>query len=131
MIKLILATAVTFILLDAIWLGFLAKSIYIKQMGDLISIKNGNIQANVAAAILVYIILIGGIVVFVQPLAGHSLSAALVYGILYGLVSYGTYDLTNMAVIKGWTWTVTAVDMLWGMTICSVSSIVGCYFKSM
>lgn len=128
-LKLILATTLCFLILDVIWLGYLAKSFYIKHMGDLIHIRNGNIQANRIAAVLVYIVLISGILVFVQPLVGNSLLAALGYGILFGLVSYGTYDLTNMAVIKGWSWVVTVVDILWGMTICGITSMVGCYFK--
>lgn len=127
--KLIIATALTFIILDALWLGFIAKSFYIKQMAGLIDVKNGNIQTNIYAALLVYIVLIGGIIIFVQPLAGASLTAALGYGILYGLITYGTYDLTNMAVIKGWSWPLTLLDVLWGMTLCSITSVVGCYFK--
>ncbi len=129
-LKLIIATTLTFIILDALWLGFAAKSFYIKQMGGLIEVKNGNIQVNLTAALLVYIVLIGGILVFVQPLAGNSLLAAFGYGILFGLVTYGTYDLTNMAVIKEWSWPLTFLDILWGMTLCSISAVVGCYFKS-
>ncbi len=128
-LKLIFATTICFLLLDAIWLGYLAKSFYIKHMGELLHISNGNIQTNLTAAVLVYTVLIGGIIVFVHPLAGNSLMAALGYGILFGLISYGTYDLTNMAVIKGWSWVVTVIDILWGMTICGITSVVGCYFK--
>ena len=127
--KLVLATTLSFLILDALWLGYFAKFFYIKHMGELIHIKNGNIQANLTAAILVYIVLISGILIFVQPLAGNSLIAALGYGVLYGLIAYGTYDLTSMAVIKGWSWTVTVVDILWGMTICGITSLVGCFFK--
>ncbi|WP_367606016.1 DUF2177 family protein [Legionella sp. W05-934-2] len=127
--KLVLATTITFLILDAIWLGYLAKAFYIKHMGELIHVKNGNIQANWIAALLVYIVLIGGILCFVHPLAGDSLKAAFAYGLLYGLITYGTYDLTNMAVIRDWSWTVTIVDILWGMTICSITSIVGGFFK--
>ena len=39
---------------------------------------------------------------------------ALKYGALLGLVAYGTYDFTNMAVIKDFTWRITLIDLAWG-----------------
>lgn len=128
-VKLLFISTLVFLLMDALWLGFIAKGFYIQQMSSLITVKDGNIQTNLLAALFVYMVLIGGIVIFVQPLAGSKVGWALCLGMIYGLVTYGTYEFTNMAVIKDWSWTLTAVDIAWGMVICGVTSAIGCYFK--
>lgn len=123
LIKLILTATVAILVLDGIWLGFIAKSFYLSHMGDLLTVKQGSIQANIPAAVLVYCVLVGGILIFVYPLAQGSVLKALVYGALFGLAAYGTYDFTNMALVRGWSWTLTIVDVIWGMVICSLTSV--------
>ena len=62
----------------------------------------------------------------VRPaLDATSIFASLWMGALFGLVAYGTYDLTNAATLKGWSLTVTVVDMLWGSLLTGLSSAVG------
>ena len=128
-IKLIVISAVVFLLMDALWLGVVAKGFYMKHMGSFLAVKDGGFEVNILAAVIVYIALIGGLVIFVQPLAGHNVWAALGYGMLFGFVTYGTYDFTNMAVLKDWSWYVSIVDVIWGMVICGVTSMVACFFK--
>jgi len=129
LLKLYFITGFVFILLDAIWLGFLANSFYINQLRPLLNLKNGAIQANMTAVILVYLVLISGLVFFVQPLAQGHIYLAITIGAFYGLVTYGTYDFTNMAVLKDWNWLVVWVDVAWGMVLCAVSSAVACWLK--
>lgn len=83
-------------------------------------------KADLKAAVLFYTLFIIGLVYFVvQPAVNNSsLANALSSGALFGLVSYGTYDLTSQAIIKDWPWVVTVVDLLWGTFICaSVSGL--------
>jgi uncharacterized membrane protein len=103
-----------FMVIDLIWLGVIAAPFYRNQIGFLMA-KN----VNWVAAVLFYIIFIIGMVVFViQPaLTAQSLSTAILLGALFGLVTYATYDLTNLATLEGWPMTLVVVDIIWGTTL--------------
>lgn len=119
--KLYLATIPVFFLIDMIWLGFVARNFYRDQLGDLLSPK-----VNWPAAIVFYLLFIVGILIFaVMPaVEKESWSKATVMGALFGLFTYATYDLTNLATINKWPLTVVLVDMAWGMVLCaSVASV--------
>jgi uncharacterized membrane protein len=94
-----------------LWLGVVAKNFYKNQIGFLMT---PNI--NWLAAIIFYLIFIAGLILFVvsPALAKSSLQHALVFGALFGFITYATYDLTNLATLKDWPLTVTIVDMIWG-----------------
>lgn len=112
--KLYAITLPVFFVIDMIWLGLVARSFYANQIGFLMKSN-----VNWVAAILFYLLFIGGLVVFVvQPaVAQQSLRYALVYGALFGLITYATYDLTNLATLKDWPLIVTIVDMGWGTVL--------------
>ena len=117
----LLIAGVTMGILDFIWLGFAAKKLYADEMGSLLLDK-----FNMAPALLFYAIYIVGVVVFVinPALAKSSLAHAAGYGALFGLVAYATYDLTSLAVIKGFSLKVTVIDMIWGALLTAVVSVV-------
>ena len=54
-------------------------------------------------------------------------STALLNGGLIGLISYGTYDLTNLASIRDWPLKVTIVDLIWGTVLSATIAVTG-YF---
>ena len=97
--------------LDWIWLGTVAKTFYRTQIGKLLLDK-----PNMTAAVLFYLIYVVGVVTFVisPALEKGSLSYALTRGALFGFVAYATYDLTNLATMKGFTTKVVVVDLAWG-----------------
>lgn len=103
-----------FMVIDLIWLGVIAAPFYRNQIGFFMA-KN----VNWAAAVLFYIIFIVGMVVFViQPaLTAQSITSAILLGALFGLVTYATYDLTNLATLEGWPLTLVVVDIIWGTTL--------------
>ncbi len=115
---------VSFLAIDMVWLTLIAKNFYAKHLGSLLSP-----QVNWLAAILFYLLFIAGIVVFtVTPaLAQHSWLKALLLGALFGLITYATYDLTNLATLKNWPVLVTIIDLIWG-TVLSASVSVATYF---
>lgn len=84
---------------------------------------------NWMAAIAFYLLFIAGLVVFViQPgIVKNSWVQALTLGAFFGLVSYATYDFTNLATIKNWPFLVTIVDLVWGSFLGGVVSVVS-YF---
>jgi uncharacterized membrane protein len=121
-IKLYVITLPIFFAIDVVWLSFVAKNFYAQQIGYLM-----NAHPNLLAALLFYLLFIAGLVVFVitPALSQKSLVYALLYGALFGLVTYATYDLTNLATINHWPLLVTVVDLLWGSflsaSVCVVS----------
>lgn len=119
-IKLYLLSVPVFFAFDMLWLGFVARQFYKIQLGHLLAS-----QVNWSAALIFYFFYIAGILFFtVRPaLASGSLMAALGYGAVFGLLAYGTYDLTNLATLRDWPLLVTVVDMIWGMVL--TSSVAG------
>lgn len=110
-IKQYLISLVIFLGIDGIWLTVIAKNFYAKHLGYLMA-KNPNL---VAAGIFYLINIIGILVFAVHPaLQKNSLVNAVILGGLYGLCTYATYDLTNLATIKDWPLIVTIIDLLWG-----------------
>ena len=81
----------------------------------------------ITPAALFYILHISGIAVFVLPLARQraSLWAACAYGAFFGICAYGTYDLTNQAVLRVWTTQLTVIDMAWGAFVTAAASLGG------
>jgi uncharacterized membrane protein len=101
---------VIFLAIDAVWLGLVAPRFYRAQIGHLMSDS-----PNLVAALIFYLIFIVGVVVFViQPAIDGNWTAALWRGLLFGFVTYATYDLTNLATLRDWPLTVTVVDLAWG-----------------
>jgi uncharacterized membrane protein len=115
-----LITLLAFLGIDMIWLNGIAKTFYAKQLGFLMA-KNPNLLA----ALLFYLIFAAGLVVFViQPALDKKLwTQALFAGAFFGLVTYATYDLTNLATVKNWPVIITVVDLLWGTTLTALTSI--------
>ena len=115
--KLYILTIPIFFLVDIIWLGYIAKGFYRKNLAFVLSP-----EVNWPAAVSFYLIYIVGILFFaVAPaLERESLARAFAWGALYGFFTYATYDLTNMALIKGWPLKIVVVDILWGMILCAV-----------
>ena len=123
-IKLYLLTLPIFFTIDMIWLGLVANKFYQQQIGHLMT-KN----VNWLAEILFYLLFIGGLVVFViaPALDKKNWTIALFLGALFGLMTYATYDLTNLATLKNWPLFVTIIDLIWGMVLSSSVSLIA-YF---
>ena len=113
-IKLYLATLAAFFVIDMLWLGLIARTFYRKYLGYIMTAN-----VNWAAALIFYLLFIVGILVFVvlPGLESGSLQTTLMRAALFGLITYATYDLTNLATLKDWPLTVTIVDLLWGMVL--------------
>lgn len=110
--------------IDAVWLSVVAKPFYQKEIGALLLKK-----PNLPAAIIFYIIFVVALVVLViNPAVDNgSWMEALSFGALFGLATYATYDLTNLATIKGFTKKLVLVDLTWG-TLLTATTSVATYF---
>jgi uncharacterized membrane protein len=113
-------TLTVFLALDMLWLGVLASDLYSRQFGDLMAE-----QVNWLAAFAFYLLFIAGVLVFVvRPALGRgSWRHALGYGAFFGLVTYATYDLTNLATLQGFPEGIVAIDLAWGAVLCALTSV--------
>jgi uncharacterized membrane protein len=121
-LKAFIAVLIPMLILDGIWLAVIAKSFYAKHLGAIMTQNPVWI-----AAILFYLLYAVGVTYFiVAPAVAESLSwyVVLLRGALFGLVAYATYDLTNHATVVNWPTIITIIDMVWGATITSVTSLV-------
>ncbi len=112
--KLYLIALPVFFFIDMIWLGLVAKNFYRSQIGFLMKTN-----INWIAAMLFYFLFIAGLVFFVlyPAIEKRSLNYLIIAAIFYGLLTYSTYDLTNLATLKDWPLLVTIVDIIWGMVL--------------
>lgn len=115
------AALVPFFLIDMIWLGQMAPRFYKPIIGDM-----ALAGFRLAPALAFYLLFPIGIVLFaVNPaLKAQSFVTALIYGALFGLFTYGTYDLTNQATLRNWSWQLSLMDMAWGGTLVAISATI-------
>lgn len=125
-LKLYIIALPIFMACDLLWLGVLAKKFYHAQIGFMMKP-----DVNWAAAIIFYLLFVAGLVIFVLIPAHEkkSLAYSIIYGALFGLVTYATFDLTNLAVIKGWNFTVTIVDIVYGTILGALVSGITYYIS--
>jgi len=116
-LKLYVITLIAFFAIDMVWLGLVARTFYRQHLGFLMAPS-----PNWLAAIIFYLLFIVGILVFVVVpwLENGSLKTTLLRAALFGLITYATYDLTNLATLKDWPVLITVVDLAWG-TVLSVA----------
>jgi uncharacterized membrane protein len=121
-LKLYFATLIAFFAIDMVWLGLVARTFYRKYLGFLLTPST-----NWIAAMIFYLLFILGILVFVvlPGLKDNSLKTTLLHAALFGLITYATYDLTNLATVKNWPVLITVTDMAWGTVLSVAVSYVG------
>ena len=120
-LKLYFITLSIFLAIDMSWLGLMSKRFYSKQIGFLMKTN-----INWIATISFYLLFTIGLVIFVliPSIEKKSWLNVLLLGSLFGLISYATYDLTNLATVKNWPVIVTLVDMVWGAVLGGLTSLI-------
>lgn len=111
----------TFLLIDLVWLGVLARPFYEAQLGPLMKET-----PNWAAALVFYVIFVAGIVILavLPAVERRSTAYALAMGAVLGLVSYAAYDLTNLATLRDFPRTMAVVDLAWGTILTGGVSVI-------
>lgn len=125
MIKIVaayLGTALTMLVLDAVWLTQMSPRLYQPRIGELLAAK-----PSLPPAVVFYLLYVVGIVLLavLPALREGGWKRLLIHAAAFGLVAYATYDLTNQATLKTWSTTITLVDMAWGTFITTVSASAG------
>ena len=116
------ASLAAFLVIDLLWLGVVARDFYRQQLEAFFAER-----VNWTAAFVFYALFIAGVMIFVILPAAQRQSAgfAIGYGVLFGLLTYGTYDLTNLATLRNWPLKLVIVDMCWGMALTGTTAYIG------
>ena len=116
-----------FLLADMVWLGLMVNRIYRPALGDFL--LSG---VNVPPAAVFYLLYPVGLVIFaiIPAIRTGNVATALILGSLFGLFTYGTYDLTNQATLRHWSTFLTIADMAWGSVLGGLSSAAAAWIVS-
>lgn len=112
----------SFLILDFVWINFIAKKFYFKEFKSHVDIKKDKMKVKKIPAILIYVILSLGISIFV--LNSQLIFMNTIKGALFGFVVYSVYDLTNYSIMKNYSFKLTLLDIAWGTTLCGVVSLI-------
>jgi uncharacterized membrane protein len=105
--------------LDFLFLGLIAKGFFVSEVGEMLG------EVRVVPAVMFYLLYVVGVMIFASGGATATPKSALLHGALFGLFCYATFDLTALALLKHWSWAVTAADISWGAAVTAVSSTAG------
>ena len=111
MIKTFFIALLFFFIIDVFWIYFVATPMYKQEIPSLMELK-------VAPALLFYAIFLMGLIFFVvNPNQDNTLLNVFLIGAFYGLVTYGTYDLTVYASMNIFSLKLVVADIVWGMIL--------------
>lgn len=116
------ATLLVLVVIDLVWLGVIARPLYVQGIGHLMAEK-----PRIVPAAIFYAVYAAGLMVFaVWPQAGTPgwmRTAGL--AALFGFFAYATYDLTNLSTLKGWPLGLALMDMAWGTAVSAAAAGAG------
>lgn len=127
-LQLFVIALILYLVLDIIWIRFAAKRLYNESIGYITKS-----HPNLIVGGLIYPLIVAGLTFFViEPsFTGLSPFNGAIIGAFFGLVTYGSYDLTNLATVKEWPSSITVIDIIWGMTLCATVTAATYFIASM
>ncbi|WP_298255434.1 DUF2177 family protein [Bradyrhizobium sp.] len=114
-----LSTLIVLVPVDFLFLGVIGKSFFTTEVGDMLG------EVRLAPAILFYLLYVAGILIFVNAHHGATWRSTLLYGAMFGLFCYATFELTSLSLLRHWTWPVVVVDVSWGTAVTAFASTAG------
>jgi uncharacterized membrane protein len=115
-----LSTMIFLLPLDFLFLSTIGKKLFYDRLGDILLTT-----PRLPAAVLFYLLYLAGVVVFVNGSAPVNWLHNLAYGALFGLFCYATFELTNMSLMRGWSWAIVGLDVTWGVVLTAISAAAG------
>ena len=112
------------LILDALWLN-LNKSMY---TGMIFKIQGKAMTLNPIAVVAAYLLMFLSLFWIIYPNITrdrdtniNNATLALKHGAVFGLIAYGIYNATNLAILQDYQWTVAIKDTLWGSFVYFIS----------
>jgi uncharacterized membrane protein len=117
-----LASAGFFLVVDAIMLNAVLKPLFERHVGDML-----RSPIDIAPAAIFYLFYVAGVLYFASlpALREGSVAQAGLNGAILGAMAYGTYEFTNKATLRGWDWSMVAVDTTWGAVLTGATAAFG------
>jgi uncharacterized membrane protein len=126
-VYLYILTFIVFLAIDFVWLNWIAKSLYSEKIGHLLA-ENPNL---IAAGVFYLLFVAASLVLAVLPgYEAQSLTKTIMLGAIFGMITYATYDLTNLATLKEWPLSVTIIDIIWGTSLSTATAVAGYYIAN-
>ena len=115
--------------LDYLWLGMFASGLYKKDLGGFLRLSGDTMQPVIWAALLVYVAIPAGIVLFALPRVTQDniIGSSLLWGGIFGLVVYTIYDMTNYSLLRDWPLRVSLIDICWGVFLNATGTLAAAY----
>lgn len=129
-LKIFFVAFIVFLITDMVWLGAIAKGMYFAQYREWLRLHDGQLQLVWWSALIVYFLFALSVVVFIAPLADGSVYSAGIYGALLGVVIYGIYNFTCLAIFKNWPVGMAFIDCAWGTFLCAWSSAITIWIQN-
>lgn len=123
MILLYLVTVVVFLGADVIGLRYVVKPMFDRDIPEML-----REQPRYGPALVFYLFFVAGLCWFVSApavMGGTPLGQVFALGAVFGAIAYGTYEFSNMATLKGWTWSMLWTDLIWGSFLTGTSALAG------
>jgi uncharacterized membrane protein len=127
--KIYLLLLPAFFFVDYLWLGKIMVGLYKQELGSLARKVGEDLSPLIWAALIVYLLIPLGIVLFALPRVSPANlpGSSLFWGFIFGVVLYGIYDMTNLAMLAGWSLKLSLLDMLWGGCLCAGATTLAAY----
>jgi uncharacterized membrane protein len=126
-VYLYILTFIVFLAIDFVWLNWIAKNLYSEKIGHLLA-ENPNL---IAAGVFYLLFVAASLVLAVLPgYEAQSLTKTIMLGAIFGMITYATYDLTNLATLKDWPLSVTIIDVIWGTSLSTATAVAGYYIAN-
>jgi uncharacterized membrane protein len=126
-VYLYILTFIVFLAIDFVWLNWIAKNLYSQKIGHLLA-ENPNL---IAAGVFYLLFVAASLVLAVLPgYEAQSLTRTIMLGAIFGMITYATYDLTNLATLKEWPLSVTIIDIIWGTSLSTTTAVAGYYIAN-
>jgi uncharacterized membrane protein len=116
---------VLFAVFDFLWLGFVMKDFNMRQLAEIGRIENGIFQMHYPAALATYFLMALAVPLYVLPKLTRQQSLLKVFfsGAILGLIIYGVFDMTNLAILKDYPLAFVAPDIAWGTFVFGLVSV--------
>jgi uncharacterized membrane protein len=126
-----LSVYVLYMFLDAPYL-YLMSNTYSRIVKN---ISGKSLTNRYYSGAIVYIALALGLITFVIPkVRTNSLmnivKDSVMYGGIFGLVAYATFDFTTHFMFEGWPLSISIIDSVWGAILSTLVTIIYCYLAN-